>query len=97
MTKPRLATDMSGKWPPCTPLSQEGHKLNSLLKARDVARLLGGISEAMVYALAKTGRLQSVRFAAWPGKAKQSTVRFTPEAVERFITEHTTGPDNKNA
>jgi len=57
-----------------------------LLRARDVAKLLS-ISEAMVYALAKTGKLPPTTFQAWQGK--RSTVRFTAAAVQSFIDTHT--------
>ena len=58
-----------------------------LLKAKAVSIRLGGISEAMVYQLAKTGKLPCVKFQAWPGK--RSTIRFTEGAVQAFIAEHT--------
>ena len=57
-----------------------------LLRARDAAKLLS-ISEAMVYALAKAGKLTPTVFQAWTGK--RSTIRFTVQAVEDFIRQHT--------
>lgn len=58
-----------------------------LLKAKDVGRDLGGISDSMVYQLAKAGKLKAVVFQAWPGK--RGTIRFRPEDVQAFIEEHT--------
>lgn len=57
-----------------------------LLRARDVAKILS-VSEAMVYALAKTEKLRPTTFQAWAGK--RSTIRFTETAVQTFIAEHT--------
>ena len=63
-----------------------------LLKAKPVSVRLG-ISEVMVYELARTGKLESVSFSAWtpkkPGVKPRTTIRFTEEAVAKFIEQHT--------
>jgi len=64
--------------------------MTPLLKPRDVARLLG-VTETTVLGLAKSGKLPSVRFQTWAGKSDRGTVRFTPEAIQQFIEEHTKG------
>lgn len=63
-----------------------------LLRAKPVAVRLG-ISEPMVYELARSGKLESVSFSAWtpkkPDAKPRTTIRFTEEAVARFIEQHT--------
>jgi len=60
---------------------------SSLPSARDVGKVLG-VSSAMVYELARSGKLPSVRFQAWAGG--RETVRFRWEDVQAFIEGHLT-------
>ena len=60
-----------------TPATASG--LRSLLTVEETSRLLGGISEAQVYRMAK-GALLSAAVDVGEG-----TLRFDPEGVERFI------------
>ncbi len=63
-----------------------------LLKAKPVSVRLG-ISEPMVYELARSGKLESVSFTAWapkkPDAKPRATIRFTEEGIARFIEQHT--------
>jgi predicted site-specific integrase-resolvase len=66
-----------------------------LLRPQQVADLLG-VSTAMVYALARSGKLAATTFSAWPvkegGKRRgkyTGTIRFTEKSVEDFIRENT--------
>jgi hypothetical protein len=66
-----------------------------LLRPQQVADTLG-VSTAMVYALARCGKLAATTFSAWPAKeggkrrgSYSGTVRFTEEAVSDFIKANT--------
>ena len=56
-----------------------------LLRARDFARRLG-VTEVTVYNLVRAGKVSAVLFSTRPGR---QTVRFTEEAVQEFIRQHT--------
>ena len=53
---------------------------DKLLKGGDVAILLG-ISRSLAYRMMRTSEIQSIRF-GW-------TIRFRPEALERFLQDRT--------
>jgi predicted DNA-binding transcriptional regulator AlpA len=63
-----------------------------LLTAKIVAAKLG-VSEPTVYQLAHRGVLESIAFSAWTPKKQdakpRTTIRFTEEAIARFIEQHT--------
>ena len=62
-----------------------------LLRARDVAELLG-ISRAMVFRLAETGKIRSIAFHGWdqkkPDQKQKQTIRFEASAIEEFLRNH---------
>ncbi len=61
----------------------------SLEKAKTIAKKLR-CSPSQVYEMAERGDLPCVRFPRGPGKTR-SSVRFDPEAIERWISKHSEG------
>ena len=71
------------------PSARDTTTMVPLLRTREVARLLGGVSEVMVYKLARAGKISYIRFRGWDGETDRETVRFTEEAVRQFVEEYT--------